>query len=75
MCDDESECLEIDALLGRLISPFWFADPGNAQALVDLACKCLRDDCGVAGPDDVVRARCEVYVAWRMRSSISRMIL
>jgi hypothetical protein len=68
MRDIDSERKRIDALIGSMISPFWFEDPLNADALVDVACKCLRDgDCADC-PEDSIRARCEDYVAWRMRS-------
>ena len=63
MCEFESERKKIAELFEWTISASWFDDDRNESALVDLACKCVRDDFCASRSDEIIRTRCEVYVA------------
>jgi hypothetical protein len=66
MCDIEKERRKIDALIEETVSPFWYADVGNRDALVEFAVRCLRDDYSGFCTDECIRARCEAHVARRV---------
>lgn len=66
MCDIQLERNKIDAVVERNISPFWYADIQNHDALVEIAFRCLRDDYGDFCTEECIRSRCKAYIARRI---------
>jgi len=69
MCDIEKERGKIDAIIDMNISPFWFEDARNQNALVDIAVRCLCENYIDLCSEECMRSRCEAHIARIMKRS------